>query len=148
MEEFRAFNQPEDAAKAIVDYIFDRRDPLPDDVREQLREFVTPGNPVTGGSVTFVVAYTAELAFARIDDLPRSFLALAASCTAYCAANRVDNLFGERGAGILAALRRASGEAPPAGAAWPDRESDPEPRQQFVKRVEEPAPADAPAEPE
>lgn len=136
---FTAYASAEEGAARIIDFLLDRPDPLPDDVRDQLREFVKPANVVTGGSVTFTVAYAVELIFASHKtrgDIPASFLEIAAGCAAYCVREGVDNLVGARGSGIMQAIRRDSGEAPPTGLSWPPPEDDPEPWARFVPEPE------------
>jgi hypothetical protein len=141
--EFVTYHQPADAAAAIQDYMRSTAGrKLPKDIQEQVWEFLRPG-----GSVSFAVAYFAELVFARKEEIDdNEALRLAASCAAHGATYHIDNLGGARGAGIMQALRRRSGEKAPTGLTWPAAKDDPEPRVQFVK-AEPPAPIQPPIEP-
>jgi hypothetical protein len=132
---FTPCSSAEEGAARIIDFLLDRPDPLPTDVRDQLREFVKPANAVTGTSISFTIAYAVELANASHKtrgDIPGSFLEIVAGCAAYCLRHSIDNLAGPRGDGIMQALRRDSGEETSPGLAWPDPEDDPDPWARFV----------------
>lgn len=107
---FTTYVQPDDIAAAIQDFLYDQPEALPADVRAKAREFFRPG-----GSVSFPVAYFAELLYANdvVDD--PTALQLGASAAHYGSINGVDNLGGGRGAAIALALRKRAGESAPTG---------------------------------
>lgn len=98
-----------------------------------------------GDSVSFCSAYVAEWVYARMDTVvyPQSLISLAASVAAYALKYSVDNIRGDRGHGMVEALRRERGEPHPiSGAAWPHPDADPAPRENYM--VAPPSPPKAP----
>lgn len=147
---FQPFSTAEDSVSAIQNYLRSEDGlALPQDVLDKAWSFLLPGGPA-GTSVSFMVAYFVELMYARRKEVPNSALKLAAQCAAYGQMHSVDNLGGERGSGIMQALRRKSGEKAPSGLSWPVAADDPEPRDEFISDADRPAPPPepVPAEPD
>lgn len=122
---FITYAQPDDLAAVIQDFLYDNPEALPLDVRTKVREFFRPG-----GSVSFPIAYFAELLYANdaVEDV--AALQLGASAAHYGSANGVDNLSGGRGALISLSLRKRSGEDAPTGG-WSLPSEMPEKREGF-----------------
>jgi hypothetical protein len=144
--DYKPFTDPNAALEAIQDFMRSNESKkLPQDVQDRIWKWLRPGNDETGTSVSFVVAYFAEIIYARKEDIDSNdALRLAASCAAYGQMYNVDNLGGARGGGIIQALRRRSGERAPQGQAWIKADDDPKPRITFVKdykpeEIEKPA---------
>lgn len=131
--DYPLFDDPNVSRDAIMDYVFTPDfATLDDDTRSHIKDCLK------GSSVSFCSAYLAEWVFARMTEtkFPQSFISLAAAAGAYCLHYGVDNISGERGAGIVNALRRERGEPyPVVGGAWPKADADPDPRANFVKPV-------------
>jgi hypothetical protein len=137
---FQAFTNAEDAVKAIVEYM---KTPafrkLPQDMQDRIWGWMIPGNPETGTSQSFLATSFAELIYARKEEVEdNEALRLAAGAAAYGNLHSVDSMGGPRGAGIMQALRRRSGEKAPVGLSWPKAADDPDPRQDFLPKSEEP----------
>lgn len=124
---FTPYAQPDEAAKAIQDLLFDKPDALPGDIRTQTRSFLHPGS-----SISFAIAYFAELLYARLSEVTDpDALQVGAAAALYGATNYVDNLGGARGQQISLHLRKASGETAPTGG-WKLADPAPEPRENFL----------------
>jgi hypothetical protein len=125
---FVNYQYADQAAAAIQDFL---RKPegreLPQAIQDKAWELIRPG-----GSLSFAVAYFAELIFARKEEVSNAALQLAASCAQVANLHNIDNMGGRRGVGIMMALRRRSGEKAPVGMSWPKAEDDPTPRAQFL----------------
>lgn len=84
-------------------------------------------------SVVDAVCRSVELMFARRGELDGFLLQAAAGLAAFATAHAWHGLGeGGRGAGIMAALRRAAGEPHPTGGSWPDESQDPAPLAEFA----------------
>jgi hypothetical protein len=128
MNEFVAFTDPGIAWNAVCDFALG-----PDFAGLDAETKTAIADFLKGDSISFCVSNTAEWMYARRATVPTSAKILGASCAAYCVQNLgVDNVSGDRGVGIMQALRRESGEAAPTGLSWPASSADPEPREAFV----------------
>ena len=138
MMDYPLFDDPNVARDAIMDYVFTPDfAKLDDDTREHIKDCLK------GPSVSFCSAYLAEWVFARMGEakFPKSFISLAAAAGAYCLHYGVDNIAGDRGAGIVNALRRERGEPyPVVGGAWPTAANDPAARPNFTIAEPQPTP--------
>jgi hypothetical protein len=74
-----------------------------------------------------------EFIYANRKQMPDEFVEVGAALIAYANVNAWHELQqNQRGDRIVQALRRDSGEAPPAGMEWPDAETDPRPREAMI----------------
>lgn len=138
--DFTHYSDPNESAQAVQAFLRSKDGrALPKDVQDRAWGFLAPG-----GSISFAVANFVELIYARRADVSPIALALAASVGSYCQLYNVDGLGGERGAGVLSALRRDSGEKMPNGRVWAPESDDPKPRHEFVKAETHRKPAPKP----
>lgn len=127
--EFTHYSDPNESVAAVQSFLRSKDGrALPKDVEGQAWGFLKPG-----GSVSFAVSNFVELIYARRADVSPIALALAASVGTYCQLYSVDSLGGERGAAVLSALRRDSGEKMPNGRVWAPESDDPPARREFIK---------------
>lgn len=109
----RHIETPVEGMQILQEFLMDRAEPVPDDVRDMLRQRVQPGeSPV----VSCVEA--AELIYARRDELGPGLLEIGAQLAAMCALYNFHGLANDgRGAAIAATIRTmesVASEAPPA----------------------------------
>jgi hypothetical protein len=138
----RFMTQPDEAATALFRFLMENPDAFPPDMREKIVSFLEPGK-----SISFAVSETAEMIFARQEELSAPVLLLGAELAITASNNRINNFAdegGNRGRGIAEALRRASGEQTPGGMSWPSRDEDPVPKDVYLAAVGSES-ADAPA---
>ncbi len=145
MVDFVSFSAPDEAAAAIQDFLRSSDGTsMPQDVQDKAWDFLKPG-----GSLSFAVAYFAELVYARKADISnKPALQLAAACAALGSMNGIDNLGGARGSGIMQQLRKKSGEKAAVGMGWQTPDDAPEPREQFLSEKDKPKPEEPAEEPE
>jgi hypothetical protein len=121
---------PKDAADLIYHYLMDNPLAFTPDVREWVIGFLAPQM-----SLTYGVAETAEVIYARMSELTQEDLELGASvasCASYQKLNNFADDDGVRGEGIYQALMREAGAAPPEGGSWPLPEEDPMPKDVYL----------------
>lgn len=125
-----------EAADAMRAFFYVNQAALPEGVRERLQGAVGTGSSPIDLAVAFV-----EFAYANRADVPVQMLEIAAGVGLIIVQFGFHGSLDGRADGIVAALRRDSGEDAPAGVEWPDPESDPA----VNDRYREPEPASAPA---
>ena len=121
---------PKDTANRIYYYLLDNPTAFPPDVRAWIVSFMEPEK-----SLTFGVAETAEVIYARMSELTQADLELGATVASTAAYQKLNNFAddgGERGNGIYKALMREAGAEPPEGASWPLPEEDPMPKDIYL----------------
>lgn len=121
---------PKDVASLIYHYLLDHPDAFPPDVRDWIVGFMEPET-----SLTFGVAETAEVIFARKNELLLEEVILGATVATNANYHKLNNFaddFGNRGDGIYKALMRVAGEPPPEGTEWPPEEEDPMPKDIYL----------------
>ena len=126
----RFFEQPDEAAQELFRYTIQNPDGMPEDVRSQILTMLEPGK-----SISFAVAEAAELIFARKSDLAKATVRVGAEMAMTAVHHNISDFAadnGNRGKGILTALRRHSGDKAPTGKSWPSKDEDPDPKEIYV----------------
>lgn len=121
---------PKDTANLIYHYLLDNPNAFPPDVRAWIVSFMEPTQ-----SLTFGVAETAEVIYARMGELVQEEIELGASVASTASYQNLNNFAddgGKRGEGIYQALMREAGAEPPEGATWPPPEEDPMPKDIYL----------------
>ena len=111
------FADPKKMADMIYNYIMDNPKAFPGDVRAWIQKFMAPTV-----SLTYGVAETGEVLYARYPDLKQKELEFAATVAGTAAYQELNNFAdddGKRGEGIYKALLREAGVPPPPGEEWP-----------------------------
>ena len=134
---------PVEGKTAVFNFLLDSPqktlDAIPADVMEKLRSFVNEPSPVVA------CVNTAELVYARADELPAELLAMGGALASMCAAFGFhDMAMDSRGLGIAKALFKMPGVIEPAIAA--DSAPVPEPKENMLP--EQIPTEEAPAKPE
>ena len=125
------------ARDALFGYRYTGMVGLPADVIEQVGKLCASPSPVDQ------IVRTGELLYARKVDLNDAGRSLAGGLIAFATVNAWHGLLeGDRGNGMVQALRRDLNETPPSGHSWPLAANDPAPLTEFVA-----APTPAPAPP-
>lgn len=129
---------PQDITSAngiIQGYLITSGAALPDFTRQRLIEATAAPSPVDR------IVNTAEILFASKDSLDNPAREVCAKLAFFATTNSWHGLTTDnRGGRIVQAMQRDMGEEAPEGMPWPDAETDPTPKAEFV----EPAPTEAP----
>lgn len=126
------FDGPVEGRNALGDFLNDRPAPVPDEIRDKLREFAKAPSPVE----TCVNA--SELIYARRAELPAELVDIGAAMAVMAAAHGFSGMDRDgRGARMALALRRDAGTKPPKGMTYPKADTDPEPLATFLPAPEE-----------
>lgn len=72
------YNGPIEARNALMDYIYDREEALPDDVRETLRDYIKLASPIEMIKQTIILVYD------RLIDCPKGLRQWAADAAFLC----------------------------------------------------------------
>lgn len=130
------FTSIADAAVAVQDYLIDHGSEIPEDVRVRLRDLVGPTRSPVDTAV-----HSSEIIYARQSELPPELLKLGASLALVCEQYNFHGMAEDRrGSGIALALMRKAKVTPPRGVKYPEKDNDPAPKEDLLRK-EEPAPA-------
>lgn len=122
---------PVQGVQAIVDYLIDTTNVIPDDVRERLRGLVAVGNSPVVSSVEAM-----ELIYARRDELPPELLSIGVALARVNTDHGFHGLREDgRGAAITNILKAMPGVSAPIPA--PVSPEPPEPKQEYLPQPEE-----------
>lgn len=133
-----------EASDAARSFFIINRSELPAVAVDKLQTLVGTG----ASPIDLVVAFV-EIAFANRGEVPVEMLEIAAGLGLVILQYGFYESLGGRAEGIVMALRRDSGEAPPAGLEWPVAAADPAPDSRYAEQPLAPAspPPGAPVPP-
>jgi len=118
---YQTFLSPSDAARAIQDFLYDRDAPLPERVRNRLRELVSPAH-----STVDAVVQGAELLYSVRNELAPEALALGAGLALLADQQRFSGMdMDNRGSRMALGMMRDANIPTPIGVNYPNAESDP-----------------------
>jgi len=124
-----------EAQARLQTYLIGHGAALPDFTRDRVIEAASSPSPVDA------IVQSAEALYAIAADLDNAGRETVAVLIAFAAQNGWHGLpIDNRGGRMMMAMRRMNGEEAPAGLPWPDAESDPAPKPEFVA----PAPVELP----
>jgi hypothetical protein len=125
---FTSFTSVSEAARAVQDFLYDRDAHIPDDLREKLRNLVGPTT-----SPVDTVVHGAEMIYARKDELSPELLELAAGLALVGQQYNFHGMANEdRGSKMALAFMRDAKVRKPVGIDYPKKETDPEPKSEFI----------------
>lgn len=136
----RPIETPVQGKEALMHWFIDTsktdRAKVPEDVRTKLEAYISPGMSPVDACV-----HSAELIYARADDLPVELVTLAAALASMAASHGFHDM-GERGPAIAATLMKRKGVSKPRAASGELK--PPAPKELFAKQTaSEPPPEPA-----
>ena len=132
---FTSFTSVSEAARAVQDFLYDRDAAIPDELREKLRNLVGP----TTSPVDTVVK-GAELIYARRDQkLDAQLLELGAGLALVAQQYNFHGMAeSDRGSKIALAFMRDAKVKQPHGVDYPDKDNDPQIKDEYAVPLETP----------
>lgn len=118
-----------EAACEIQEFLYDRSEALPADIREKLKEWTRPGS-----SPVDAVVNSAELLYARRDELDKETKELAAGLALIASQFNFHRMAeNNRGSKLALTLMRMAQIKAPAGVKYHNKKDDPEALPKFIK---------------